>query len=108
MSVVSALKQTIEALPGDQFTQAWKCIEEIDAALGKGGPTALLALNYTRAVHEERVAQMVVMQQTRIGALTTQLRAACKREDDVIQDRGAEITRLVKENKKLAKKKSKK
>ena len=52
------LKRTIEALPGSQFTQAWQCIEEINAAMNKAGPTAPLAAAYCRAVRAERTAEL--------------------------------------------------
>ncbi len=55
------LKQMIEALPGGQFTQAWTCIEEIDAALNKAGPAALLAAAYCRAVRGENTAELAAL-----------------------------------------------
>ena len=56
------LKQQIAALPGNGFTLCWGAIEKIDAALGEAGATALLALDYVRAKHEEHVAGIVAAQ----------------------------------------------
>ena len=67
--LVAALKAQINALPGNQFTQAWKAIEDIDAALTKAGPTALLALKFVVERHQEQVAELLEMQQTAIRAL---------------------------------------
>ncbi|MGP1665187.1 MAG: hypothetical protein ACTS5I_04605 [Rhodanobacter sp.] len=49
--IAESLKQRIEGLPGNQFVQAWECIDEIAAAMNKAGPAALLALAYIQATH---------------------------------------------------------
>lgn len=51
----------IEALPGNQFVQAWEGIEEINAALNKAGPAGLLAMAYIRATHDESTAELVAV-----------------------------------------------
>jgi hypothetical protein len=62
----AALKDRIRNLPGEQFTRTWECIEAMDEALEKAGPTAELALTYVTALHQERLAQLLVMQEGRI------------------------------------------
>lgn len=56
--ITEFLKQRIEALPGNQFVQAWECIEEIDAALRKAGAVAPLAMKYCREVRAESTAKL--------------------------------------------------
>lgn len=57
--LVAALKDKIQALPGEQFVKTWECIEEIKGSLAKAGPNADLALSYIQAVHiTSKLAQL--------------------------------------------------
>ena len=67
--LVTALKKAIEALPGNLFTQTWTAIEEIDTALGKAGPAAVIALNYVNAVHQKHLADIISSQEARLSHL---------------------------------------
>ena len=69
------LKEQMRSLPGDQFTQVWKCIEEIDAALVKAGATALLALTFIHARNEERVLNALRMQESLLKTLREDVQA---------------------------------
>lgn len=98
----AALKERIGNLPPEQFVQAWACIEVIDAALEKAGATAVLALTYVRAVHEERLAQLLAMQQGRIAHMAA---SAVEQHTRILQlatSRNVEIDKVAKLEKKLA------
>lgn len=100
--LAAALKDRIKALPGGQFVQVWECIETIDGALEKAGPTAVLALNYVRALHEERLAQLLRMQERRIAHLVD---SSLKQHENILSlatSRNAEIDKVAKLEKRLA------
>ena len=107
--LVAALKAQINALPGNQFTKAWKAIEDIDAALAKAGPTALLALKFVTERHQEQVAELLEMQQTAVVAMKRDLSNAGQVTYDRTVERNALQVSLTKAEAKIKrlKKKSK-
>lgn len=104
---VNGLKRMIESLPGEQFTQCWAAIEAIDGALNAAGPTGLLALNYIRAQHEERVGQLIGMQKARIAQLEADVREDNETLSANVREFAALRTAYEKAAKKLAKLKKK-
>lgn len=94
--LVDIVTKKINALPQDLSAKVWAGIREIDAALEKAGPVALLALKYTVELHEKRVADLVTMQENRIKVLEEGLR--------VNQVNVAEFNRLKAEYEKTFKK----
>ena len=68
--LVEALKAEINGLHGDDSKLTWAAIAEIDEALNLAGPYAILALEYTRALHNERLFGLADMLRVQIAQLT--------------------------------------
>lgn len=98
----AALKDRIGALPGGQFTQCWACIEEINEAIDKAGPTAVLALTYVRTLHEERLAQLLTMQESRIAHLKSSVIEQHESIASLATGRNSALNKIAKLEKRIA------
>ena len=62
VSLVDAIKQSLERATDDQHNRLWVCIAEVEAAMESAGDVASLALKFILEREQERLSQSFLAQ----------------------------------------------
>ena len=64
---IARSKAKIEALPPNQYTECWTCVDELTQALVKAGPVGAIALEFVTARLTEQSPIAVQQDQARVA-----------------------------------------